>query len=155
MYTYLKFGLPRVFPPNSSHAKSQGNRGGDTSRPYPSNGYTNKAFRDTSGPGSSGYDSSDNEGRPRSKHNPPRNLRKFRSEQDFRQVGYDKNIQYNHRQADYPPSNLPTLNQREVGSRMSYAGQPTRTGNSKYSGNRSHSEADLLHSLAMNDNESR
>lgn len=69
MYTYLKFGLPRVFPPNAgsqrSHrpgpgpggARSGGNSGGVSGR-------INRGFRDSSaGPaaGSSGYDSSDNE----------------------------------------------------------------------------------------------
>lgn len=68
MYTYLKFGLPRVFPPNAGSARSHragpgpgGNRSGGGA-----GGRINRAFRDSSaGPaaGSSGYDSSDNETR--------------------------------------------------------------------------------------------
>lgn len=69
MYTYLKFGLPRVFPPNAGSQRSHrpgpgpgGARGGGSSGGV--SGRINRGFRDSSaGPtaGSSGYDSSDNE----------------------------------------------------------------------------------------------
>lgn len=116
MYTYLKFGLPRVFPPNGggsqrSHHRSgmqqqqqqqhhvgqqaTSSRGGTPGR----GGQVNRAYRDSAGPmgaaGSSGYDSSDNEttrggGGGGGGHmntngrRMPSNLRKFRSESDFR-----------------------------------------------------------------------
>jgi hypothetical protein len=61
MYAYLKFGLPRVFPPNGSGSQRShrpGHGPGTGTR-----GRVNRGFRDSSGPGagSSGYDSSDNE----------------------------------------------------------------------------------------------
>lgn len=79
MYTYLKFGLPRVFPPNA-HRAGPG--------PGGYKGHLNNGFRDSSGigAGSSGYDSSDNE----TTHGriPVSNkIRKFRSESDFRALG--------------------------------------------------------------------
>lgn len=57
MYTYLKFGLPRVFPPNSGSQRSHRTGIG------PGRERVNRGFRDSSaiGAGSSGYDSSDNE----------------------------------------------------------------------------------------------
>lgn len=74
MYTYLKFGLPRVFPPNAGSQRShrpgpgpggmRGNNGGGGGNSGGVNGRINRGFRDSSaGPaaGSSGYDSSDNE----------------------------------------------------------------------------------------------
>lgn len=130
MYTYLKFGLPRVFPPNGGggsqrshhnsahHQQTNGagpSRGGTPGRIQQHNGgQMNRGYRDSSvhhlgvgggaggggGPaaGSSGYDSSDNEttrgagGGGGAQHvqtntagrRVPSNLRKFRSESDFR-----------------------------------------------------------------------
>ncbi|KAK4875929.1 hypothetical protein RN001_012351 [Aquatica leii] len=80
MYTYLKFGLPRVFPPNQNGSNRSGtpqhfNRG-PSSRPR------SRAPKPGSrGPreGSSGYDSSDNETTTQYKQN-----RKYRSDPDFR-----------------------------------------------------------------------
>lgn len=62
MYTYLKFGLPRVFPPNAGSQRSH--RPGPGPGPGGVRGRVNRGFRDSSGgpaAGSSGYDSSDNE----------------------------------------------------------------------------------------------
>lgn len=67
MYTYLKFGLPRVFPPNAGSQRShRPGPGPGTTRPNGVGGRLNRAFRDShagpiAGAGSSGYDSSDNE----------------------------------------------------------------------------------------------
>lgn len=97
MYTYLKFGLPRVFPPNGGDGSQRSNHRpiGLSNRDGPNRiGHVNRGYRETLEPGrgaaaSSGYDSSDNEnprgakphgGRSQSK------LRKFRSESDFRAI---------------------------------------------------------------------
>ncbi|EFA09595.1 ATP-binding cassette sub-family G member 8 [Tribolium castaneum] len=83
MYTYLKFGLPRVFPPNHNGSNRSGTpqhfvRNAST-RPH-TRGPKSRGLRD----GSSGYDSSDNE-TSNYKHN-----RKYRSDPDFRM----QNIHY-------------------------------------------------------------
>ncbi|CAG9853677.1 unnamed protein product [Phyllotreta striolata] len=79
MYTYLKFGLPRVFPPNHNGSHRSGTpqhfRRNSSTRPH------NRSLKPGSrGPrdGSSGYDSSDNE-----TSNYKQN-RKYRSDPDFR-----------------------------------------------------------------------
>lgn len=166
MYTYLKFGLPRVFPPNASSQRSH--------RAGPGPGYKgniNNAFHDSSGfagAGSSGYDSSDNEtthGRiPISSK-----IRKFRSESDFRTLG-KKNIDFlvnfsqllNNKfsykssikigmavhRPGYPANNIPVSALRQANSRASIAGMHLHPhlngGGGKHYGHRSHSEADLL-----------
>lgn len=142
MYTYLKFGLPRVFPPNLGTQRSHRHKGG----------HINHGYRDSSGPGagSSGYDSSDNEttrGRV-----PPSSskIRKFRSESDFRTLGIEAHSRpTSHLHAG---NNVPLSALRQANSRASIAGthlqphygQTGGGGGGKYYGNRSHSEADLL-----------
>ncbi|KAJ8967314.1 hypothetical protein NQ317_013783 [Molorchus minor] len=81
MYTYLKFGLPRVFPPNHNGSNRSGTPQNFTrnasARPHTVRGPKpgSRGPRD----GSSGYDSSDNETSNQYKHN-----RKYRSDPDFR-----------------------------------------------------------------------
>lgn len=145
MYTYLKFGLPRVFPPNLGSQRSH--RAGPG--PGIKGGHINHGYRDSSGPGpgSSGYDSSDNEttrGRV-----PPSSskIRKFRSESDFRTLGMEPHSRpTSHLHAG---NNVPISALRQANSRASIAGmhlQPHygQASGGKYYGNRSHSEADLL-----------
>lgn len=142
MYTYLKFGLPRVFPPNAgsqrSHRMGPGGRGHQQTR-----GQINRGYRESSGPaaGSSGYDSSDNE---TTRGRVPTNLRKFRSESDFRAIaGHQPHPRApSHVQAN----NIPLAALRLANSRASIAGTHINqfTPNGKHYGNRSHSEADLL-----------
>ncbi|KAH0817351.1 hypothetical protein GEV33_005440 [Tenebrio molitor] len=80
MYTYLKFGLPRVFPPNHNGSNRSG-----TPQHFVRNASTRPHTRGpktgSRGPrdGSSGYDSSDNETTNQYKQN-----RKYRSDPDFR-----------------------------------------------------------------------
>lgn len=138
MYTYLKFGLPRVFPPNGSQ---RSHRNGPGNGHQKSRGRVNRGFhRDVAGPGSSGYDSSDNE---TTRGRVPPNLRKFRSESDFRTL----NAMMQHsRPASRAHNNIPVAALKQPNSRASIAGThvhnyPT---NSRYHNNRSHSEADLL-----------
>ncbi|KAK9871754.1 hypothetical protein WA026_014209 [Henosepilachna vigintioctopunctata] len=80
MYTYLKFGLPRVFPPNHNGSNRSGTPQQFTrnasSRPH---ARTSKAGSRGIREGSSGYDSSDNETTNQYKQN-----RKYRSDPDFR-----------------------------------------------------------------------
>ncbi|KAH1005208.1 hypothetical protein HUJ04_006237 [Dendroctonus ponderosae] len=82
MYTYLKFGLPRVFPPNHNGSTRSGR---NTPQHFTRNASTRPKMRSqkmsSRGPreGSSGYDSSDNETNNQYKHN-----RKYRSDPDFR-----------------------------------------------------------------------
>lgn len=137
MYTYLKFGLPRVFPPNGSqrsHRAAPGQRG---------RGRVNRGYnRDSAGAGSSGYDSSDNE---TTRGRVPPNLRKFRSESDFRTLG-GMIQQPQSRPGSRVHNNIPVTALKQPNSRASIAGThinnyPT---NSRYHNNRSHSEADLL-----------
>ncbi|CAH0728974.1 unnamed protein product, partial [Brenthis ino] len=80
MYTYLKFGLPRVFPPNHNGSQRSG-----TPKPKTSIGSGMKSVpriqRQSRGvrENSSGYDSSDNETSTNYKYS-----RKYRSDPDFR-----------------------------------------------------------------------
>ncbi|XP_056632614.1 ATP-binding cassette sub-family G member 8 isoform X1 [Diorhabda sublineata] len=80
MYTYLKFGLPRVFPPNHIESNRSGTpqhfrRNSSTRPPNRSLKAGSRGPRD----GSSGYDSSDNETTNNYKYS-----RKYRSDPDFR-----------------------------------------------------------------------
>lgn len=99
MYTYLKFGLPRVFPPNHNGSNRSGTpqqsqhhqqppgagSGGVTHHMRGTGGHTRQQMRGAKGSsrigrdGSSGYDSSDNETSNQYKYN-----RKYRSDPDFR-----------------------------------------------------------------------
>lgn len=141
MYTYLKFGLPRVFPPNGSQRSNH--RMGPPTRS--SKGQINRGYRDSNngpGAGSSGYDSSDNE-TPRGRV--PPNLRKFRSESDFRAIG---GVVSSRPSSRAQQGNIPLAALRQANSRASIAGTQINnhhyTPNGKHYGNRSHSEADLL-----------
>ncbi|GAB0093647.1 ATP-binding cassette sub-family G member 8 [Sergentomyia squamirostris] len=140
MYTYLKFGLPRVFPPNAgsqrSHSRPGGGGGG--------RGRVNRGYRDSQpiGGASSGYDSSDNE---TTRGRVPPNLRKFRSESDFRALGAVTNS----RPSSRAHGNIPLAALKQANSRASIAGphhlnHHQVVTNSRHYGNRSHSEADLL-----------
>lgn len=140
MYTYLKFGLPRVFPPNGSQRSHRAGPGpGQRGR-----GRVNRGFhRETAGAGSSGYDSSDNE---TTRGRVPPNLRKFRSESDFRTINGMIQQQPHSRPGSRMHNNIPVTALKQPNSRASIAGThvngyPT---NSRYHNNRSHSEADLL-----------
>ncbi|XP_063378876.1 ATP-binding cassette sub-family G member 8 [Cydia fagiglandana] len=80
MYTYLKFGLPRVFPPNHNGSQRSGTPKPKTSigsgmKPVPRIQRQSRGIRETS----SGYDSSDNETSTNYKYS-----RKYRSDPDFR-----------------------------------------------------------------------
>ncbi|CAG9807686.1 unnamed protein product [Chironomus riparius] len=133
MYTYLKFGLPRVFPPNGSQ-RSQRNAPHQRSR-----GRINRGFNRDSGGVSSGYDSSDNE---TTRGRLPPNLRKYRSESDFRTI----NMMQHSRPGSRAQNNIPVTALKQPNSRASIAGTQINqyNGTSRYSHNRSHSEADLL-----------
>lgn len=137
MYTYLKFGLPRVFPPNAGSQRSH--------QRY--KGHVNNGYRDSSGAGqgSSGYDSSDNE---TTRGRPPisSKMRKFRSESDFRTLGMSSHPRAHH-------GGAPIAALRQANSRASIAGLHMQHhqmngvgggGGGKHYGYRSHSEADLL-----------
>lgn len=146
MYTYLKFGLPRVFPPNGSQRSHRAGPGpGMRGRGRVNRGYN----RDSAGAGSSGYDSSDNETTRGARI--PQNLRKFRSESDFRTLG-GMMPQSHHQQFSRPGSrmhnnNIPVTALKQPNSRASIAGTHVNhypTNNSRYHNGRSHSEADLL-----------
>ncbi|XP_059619535.1 ATP-binding cassette sub-family G member 8 isoform X1 [Phlebotomus argentipes] len=135
MYTYLKFGLPRVFPPNAgsqrSHNRPNGAAGG--------RGRVNRGYRESQpiGGASSGYDSSDNE---TTRGRVPPNLRKFRSESDFRALG----VVSGSRPSSRAHGNIPLAALKQAHSRASIAGTHLNHHNSRHYGNRSHSEADLL-----------
>lgn len=147
MYTYLKFGLPRVFPPNMSSQRSH--RAG----PGPGyKGHINNGYRDSSGAGlSSGYDSSDNETTARGRAMQNSKIRKFRSESDFRAIGMGHSRPSSR---IHNGGNLPLSALRQANSRASIAGIHLQHqhqmngggggGGGKYYGYRSHSEADLL-----------
>lgn len=145
MYTYLKFGLPRVFPPNVGSQRSH-----RIGLSHGHKGHINNGYRDSSGPGpgSSGYDSSDNE-TTRGRIPASNNIRKFRSESDFRALG----MVAHSRQGSHvhPGNNVPLNALRQANSRASIAGtqlhhqyQHGSKPSGKHYGNRSHSEADLL-----------
>lgn len=153
MYTYLKFGLPRVFPPNANGTV----KGGANSRNMhtQNRGRVNRGYRESqigANAGSSGYDSSDNETASRRL---PANLRKFRSESDFRQIIPSRPGSV----AAHGHGNIPLAALRQANSRASIAGpvhhhmhQHSQLnghgggggGGGRHYGNRSHSEADLL-----------
>ncbi|XP_037923929.1 ABC transporter G family member 4 isoform X1 [Hermetia illucens] len=150
MYAYLKFGLPRVFPPNAgsqrSHRPGPGPGG-------PGRGRINRGFRDSTGhgAGSSGYDSSDNETPSRA----PQHLRKYRSESDFRAIVGIGGSRPSSRAAH---GNIPLSALRQANSRASIAGTHVNhhhVPNGKHYGHRSHSEADLLGTDIGYDYESR
>ncbi|XP_046960224.1 ATP-binding cassette sub-family G member 8 [Vanessa cardui] len=90
MYTYLKFGLPRVFPPNHNGSQRSG-----TPKPKTSIGSGMKSVpriqRQTRGvrETSSGYDSSDNETSTNYKYS-----RKYRSDPDFRMQNLHTSYQH-------------------------------------------------------------
>ncbi len=150
MYTYLKFGLPRVFPPNndsqrsSHHPVSNRNNRGNVNR-----GYRNSSVQGFSGNGgggggggSSGYDSSDNE---TTKARQTQNLRKFRSESDFRMLAGAHNNSRPSSRAHGHVSNVSAAALRKPNSRASIAGtQMNNYMEGRQYGHRSHSEADLL-----------
>ncbi|XP_055625896.1 ATP-binding cassette sub-family G member 8 isoform X1 [Toxorhynchites rutilus septentrionalis] len=137
MYTYLKFGLPRVFPPNGGQP---GGRGRNSSKAN-GRGRVNRGYRDSTGPGpgSSGYDSSDNE---TNRGRVPANLRKYRSESDFRAIGAMTTSRPSSRAQGIPLAAL-----KQANSRASIAGthvyNPYAT-NQRHHNLRSQSEADLL-----------
>lgn len=147
MYTYLKFGLPRVFPPNMGRS----HRAGPGPGPGPVyKGHINNGYRDSSGAGlSSGYDSSDNETTARGRISNHK-MRKFRSEQDFRAIGMGA---HSRAPSQIHNGNLPHSALRQAHSRASIAGMHLHQqmnggggggGGGKHYGYRSHSEADLL-----------
>ncbi|EDW84740.1 uncharacterized protein Dwil_GK14275 [Drosophila willistoni] len=154
MYTYLKFGLPRVFPPNAGSQRSHrpGPGPGPGHGPASSalggvRGRVNRGFRDSSGvapagAGSSGYDSSDNE---TTRSRVPPNLRKYRSESDFRAIGGMPHSRPESR-AQNGAGAVPAAALRQANSRASIAVQymANSNGTGKHYGHRSHSEADLL-----------
>ncbi|KAJ8967500.1 hypothetical protein NQ314_002815, partial [Rhamnusium bicolor] len=124
MYTYLKFGLPRVFPPNHN-----GSNRSNTPQHFTRNASTRPHTRGlkpgSRGPrdGSSGYDSSDNETSNHYKHN-----RKYRSDPDFRL----QNIQQAYHGGS--PPGLPLAAMQQGGIRPS----------NQWNRNKSISEANLL-----------
>ncbi|KAF5298110.1 hypothetical protein FQA39_LY02534 [Lamprigera yunnana] len=125
MYTYLKFGLPRVFPPNQNSpnraATPQHFNRGPSSRPRarpPKVG--NRGPRD----GSSGYDSSDNETTSQYKHN-----RKYRSDPDFRMQNLHPSYHHSHGGGSEVP--LAALHQGGIKT-------------NEWNKNKSNSEANLL-----------
>jgi ABC-type glutathione transport system ATPase component len=149
MYTYLKFGLPRVFPPNGSQRSHRGT----SVQNHRSRGRLNRGFnRDTSGGVSSGYDSSDNETTHGGNNRMPPNLRKYRSESDFRTM----NMSVVSRPTSRAHNNIPMTALKQPNSRASIAGTHINhynhhgngnvngNGTSRYNHARSHSEADLL-----------
>ncbi|XP_073951720.1 uncharacterized protein [Choristoneura fumiferana] len=91
MYTYLKFGLPRVFPPNHNGSQRSGTPKPKTSigsgmKPTPRIHRQSRGVRETS----SGYDSSDNETSTNYKYS-----RKYRSDPDFRMQNIHPSLQVN------------------------------------------------------------
>lgn len=111
----------------------------------------NRAFRDSSGApagaGSSGYDSSDNE---TTRSRVPPNLRKYRSESDFRAIGGMPHSRPESR-AQIGGGGVPMAALRQANSRASIAVgqhhhqmQQHQQQYGKHYGHRSHSEADLL-----------
>ncbi|KAI8429199.1 hypothetical protein MSG28_007735 [Choristoneura fumiferana] len=89
MYTYLKFGLPRVFPPNHNGSQRSGTPKPKTSigsgmKPAPRIHRQSRGVRETS----SGYDSSDNETSTNYKYS-----RKYRSDPDFRMQNIHPSLQ--------------------------------------------------------------
>ncbi|XP_047521097.1 ATP-binding cassette sub-family G member 8 [Pieris napi] len=123
MYTYLKFGLPRVFPPNHNGSQRSGTPKPKTSigsgmKSVPRIQRQSRGVRETS----SGYDSSDNETSTNYKYN-----RKYRSDPDFRL----QNMQQSYQHA----TGVPLVAMHQAGIRES------QWGTSKH---KSVSEANLL-----------
>ncbi|XP_072940988.1 uncharacterized protein [Epargyreus clarus] len=90
MYTYLKFGLPRVFPPNHNGSQRSGTPKPKTSigsgmKSVPRIQRQSRGIRETS----SGYDSSDNETTTNYKYS-----RKYRSDPDFRMQNLHPSYQH-------------------------------------------------------------
>ncbi|XP_039748577.1 ATP-binding cassette sub-family G member 8 [Pararge aegeria] len=125
MYTYLKFGLPRVFPPNHNGSQRSG-----TPKPKTSIGSGMKSVpriqRQSRGvrENSSGYDSSDNETSTNYKYS-----RKYRSDPDFRM----QNLHPSYQHATGVP--LVAMHQAGIQGRESHWTNPRH---------KSHSEANLL-----------
>lgn len=141
MYTYLKFGLPRVFPPNASQRSHHRGPPPPSSR---NRGRINRGYARDSGGASS--DSSDNE---TTRGRMPANLRKYRSEQDFRTI----NMHSSRPTSRMAHNNIPVTALKQPNSRASIAGTQMHYnggGNNnggpptRYNHARSHSEADLL-----------
>ncbi|XP_052738552.1 ATP-binding cassette sub-family G member 8 isoform X1 [Bicyclus anynana] len=127
MYTYLKFGLPRVFPPNHNGSQRSGTPKPKTSigsgmKPVPRIQRQSRGVRETS----SGYDSSDNETSTNYKHS-----RKYRSDPDFRMQNLHPSYQH--------ATGVPLV-------AMQQAGIQGREPHSHWTNSRhkSHSEANLL-----------
>ncbi|CAH0407909.1 unnamed protein product [Chilo suppressalis] len=124
MYTYLKFGLPRVFPPNHNGSQRSGTPKPKTSigsgmKPAPRIHRQSRGVRETS----SGYDSSDNETTTNYKYS-----RKYRSDPDFRMQHLHASHQHN--------TGIPVVAMQQAGIRGE--GQWTNARN------KSVSEANLL-----------
>ncbi|CAH0626777.1 unnamed protein product [Chrysodeixis includens] len=124
MYTYLKFGLPRVFPPNHNGSQRSGTPKPKTSigsgmKPAPRIQRQSRGMRETS----SGYDSSDNETTTNYKYS-----RKYRSDPDFRMQNIHPSLQ--------PNTGVPVVAMQQAGIRGD--GQWTNVRN------KSVSEANLL-----------
>ncbi|XP_026328997.1 ATP-binding cassette sub-family G member 8 [Hyposmocoma kahamanoa] len=124
MYTYLKFGLPRVFPPNHNGSQRSGTPKPKTSigsgmKPVSRIQRQSRGIRETS----SGYDSSDNETSTNYKYS-----RKYRSDPDFRMQNLHPSYQHS--------TGVPLVAMQQAGIR----GEPHWT-NSR---NKSVSEANLL-----------
>lgn len=124
MYTYLKFGLPRVFPPNHNGSQRSGTPKPKTSigsgmKPTPRIQRQSRGMRETS----SGYDSSDNETTTNYKYS-----RKYRSDPDFRMQNLHASYQ--------PNTGVPVVAMQQAGIR----------GDSQWTSSRhkSVSEANLL-----------
>ncbi|XP_022912646.2 ATP-binding cassette sub-family G member 8 isoform X1 [Onthophagus taurus] len=131
MYTYLKFGLPRVFPPNQNGSHRSGTPQhfrNTTSR----NTATRASKAGSRGPrdGSSGYDSSDNE------TTNYKNSRKYRSDPDFRMQNVHHSYHTHKPQKDkfHPPPGVPLAALQQGGLNHS----------SNWNRNKSISEANLL-----------
>jgi hypothetical protein len=115
-------------------------------------GRINRAFRDSNTAGSSGYDSSDNEnGTTRRNRQVPANLRKYRSESDFRTLGEISQVP---RPNSTTYRNIPSGALKQPNSRASIAGTHVNNyqASNRYQHTRSHSEADLLANDTMTRN---
>ncbi|CAG4941301.1 unnamed protein product [Parnassius apollo] len=122
MYTYLKFGLPRVFPPNHNGSQRSGTPKPKTSigsgmKSVPRVQRQSRGVRETS----SGYDSSDNETSTNYKYS-----RKYRSDPDFRMQNLHPSYQH--------ATGVPLAAMQAAGARSQWAAARLR----------SHSEANLL-----------
>ncbi|KPJ01586.1 ATP-binding cassette sub-family G member 8 [Papilio xuthus] len=122
MYTYLKFGLPRVFPPNHNGSQRSGTPKPKTSigsgmKSVPRVQRQSRGVRETS----SGYDSSDNETSTNYKYS-----RKYRSDPDFRMQNLHPSYQH--------ATGVPLVAMHQAGIRDTWAS----------SRHKSHSEANLL-----------